>query len=192
MPISAAHAAGVRRFVVSQPQSEGAPDSSDVLVVPDVLKAMQSMARTQRDAFTGPCAGGDGEQWKNHRQRMDRFPPPRADCRPSQPPQPQQPTRRSAERVGPRRPPRHRLDRGRTEPPRRHGPSGSVRGPHRRRVDPFGRGASREFSRRGPPRQGKVHVVSRLHKGVHAGVFERRMRTSPPLPGRDLGLQCPC
>ena len=49
--LQAAHDAGVRRFVVSQPQSEGAPDSSDVLVVPDVLKAMQSMARTQRDAW---------------------------------------------------------------------------------------------------------------------------------------------
>ncbi|MEC8401369.1 MAG: alanine racemase [Bacteroidota bacterium] len=62
--LQAAHDAGVRRFVVSQPQSEGAPDSSDVLVVPDVLKAMQSMARTQRNAFTGPVLGVTGSNGK--------------------------------------------------------------------------------------------------------------------------------
>ena len=64
--LSAAHAKGVRRFVVSEPPKPGDPwhEGCDVLVVPDVLLALQRMARAKRTAFQGPVIAVTGSNGK--------------------------------------------------------------------------------------------------------------------------------
>ena len=64
--LSAAHAKGVRRFVVSEPPKPGDPwhEGCDVLVVPDVLLALQRMARAKRAAFQGPVIAVTGSNGK--------------------------------------------------------------------------------------------------------------------------------
>ena len=61
-----AHAKGVRRFVVSEPPKLEAPwrEDSDVIVVPDVLLALQRMARSKRNAFQGPVIAVTGSNGK--------------------------------------------------------------------------------------------------------------------------------
>ena len=61
-----AHARGVRRFVVSEPPKPADPwnEGSDVLVVPDVLLALQHMARAKRNAFQGPVIAVTGSNGK--------------------------------------------------------------------------------------------------------------------------------
>ena len=61
-----AHSRGVRRFVVSEPPRSGATwgEDSDVIVVPDVLLALQHMARTKRNAFQGPLIAVTGSNGK--------------------------------------------------------------------------------------------------------------------------------
>lgn len=61
-----AHEAGVRRFVVSNaptPEEDWCA-TSDVVVVPDVLSVMQSMAQRQRMQFTGPVIAVTGSNGK--------------------------------------------------------------------------------------------------------------------------------
>tara|TARA_B110000008_G_scaffold125492_1_gene128089 strand:- start:1162 stop:3624 length:2463 start_codon:yes stop_codon:yes gene_type:complete len=61
-----AHAAGVRRFVVSNaptPEEDWCA-TSDVVVVPDVLSVMQSMAQRQRMQFKGPVIAVTGSNGK--------------------------------------------------------------------------------------------------------------------------------
>ena len=64
--IAEAHTAGVRRWVVSKPprKSDAWAQDSDVLVVPDVMAALQHAARTQRDAFVGPVLAITGSNGK--------------------------------------------------------------------------------------------------------------------------------
>ena len=64
--IGDAHTQGVRRFVVSESPSSEEPWclDSDVIVVPDVLLALQSMARAKRDAFEGPVIAVTGSNGK--------------------------------------------------------------------------------------------------------------------------------
>ena len=64
--LNAAHAKGVRRFVVSEPPKPGDPwqEGCDVLVVPDVLLALQRMARAKRTAFQGPVIAVTGSNGK--------------------------------------------------------------------------------------------------------------------------------
>lgn len=64
--VAEAHAAGVRRWVVGKPPraSDAWAQDSDVLVVPDVMAALQHAARTQRDAFEGPVLAITGSNGK--------------------------------------------------------------------------------------------------------------------------------
>lgn len=64
--LAEAHTAGVRRLVVSKPPREldAWAQDSDVLVVPDVMAALQHAARTQRDAFEGPVLAITGSNGK--------------------------------------------------------------------------------------------------------------------------------
>ena len=61
-----AYREGVRRFVVSEPPGPGAlwSEDSDVMVVPDVLLALQCMARAKRVAFQGPVVAVTGSNGK--------------------------------------------------------------------------------------------------------------------------------
>ena len=61
-----AHAAGVRRWVVSKPprDTDAWAQDGDVLVVPDVMTALQHAARMQRDAFKGPVLAITGSNGK--------------------------------------------------------------------------------------------------------------------------------
>lgn len=63
--LTEARRAGVRRFVVSRCSgSEPWAEDSDVLVVEDVLLALQRLARAQRDAFEGPVLAITGSNGK--------------------------------------------------------------------------------------------------------------------------------
>ncbi len=61
-----AHRAGVRRFVVRRnpSDSDSWAQDADVLVVEDVLGALQGLARAQRDAFSGPVLAVTGSNGK--------------------------------------------------------------------------------------------------------------------------------
>lgn len=61
-----AHRAGVRRFVVrrSPSDSDSWAQDADVLVVEDVLGALQGLARAQRNAFSGPVLAVTGSNGK--------------------------------------------------------------------------------------------------------------------------------
>ncbi|MGB2291891.1 MAG: Mur ligase family protein, partial [Flavobacteriales bacterium] len=64
--LEAAHAQGVRRFVVTclPPDHTTWSSDSDVVVVPDVLAFMQSMALVQRAKFDGPVVALTGSNGK--------------------------------------------------------------------------------------------------------------------------------
>ena len=64
--IAEAHAAGVRCWVVSKPPqaSDTWAQDSEVLVVPDVMAALQHAARTQRDTFERPVLAITGSNGK--------------------------------------------------------------------------------------------------------------------------------
>ena len=63
--VDEAHRAGVRRFVVSHCSgSEPWAQDADVLVVDDVMLALQRMARAQRNAFGGPVLAFTGSNGK--------------------------------------------------------------------------------------------------------------------------------
>ena len=63
--LAEARRAGVRRFVVSRcSDSESWAHDSDVLLVDDVLLALQRLARAQRDAFEGPVLAITGSNGK--------------------------------------------------------------------------------------------------------------------------------
>ena len=63
--LTEAHRAGVRRFVVSRCSgSEPWAQDADVLVVDDVLLALQRLARAQRDSFEGPVLAITGSNGK--------------------------------------------------------------------------------------------------------------------------------
>ena len=63
--VLAAHRAGVRRFVVSRCSgSEPWAQDADVVVVDDVMLALQSLARKQREAFEGPVLAITGSNGK--------------------------------------------------------------------------------------------------------------------------------